>query len=59
MSYILLVLVIIMGCVVHKIFSSCITVIHFNFKSVFTEWFWCIAIGGIIVGLVGNFLGLL
>ena len=36
-----------------------VTVIHFGFQSVFTEWFWCIMAGGIIVALAGKALGLL
>lgn len=59
MSYVLAIRVIVMGVIVHKIYTSCVDVIHFSFRSVFTEWFWCIMIGGIIVGLVGNALGLL
>lgn len=53
MSVVLLILIIVMGLIVHKIYSSLFTVIHFSFQSVFTEWFWCIMIGAIIVGLVG------
>lgn len=59
MSIVLAILVLVMGVIVHKIYASFVTVIHFSFRSVFTEWFWCIMIGGIIVGLVGNALGLL
>lgn len=59
MQIVLCILVIVMGMVVHKIYTSFFEVIHFSFRSVFSEWFWCIAIGGIIVGAVGNALGLL
>ena len=59
MSIVLASLVLVMGVIVHKIYASCVTVIHFGFRSVFTEWFWCIVAGGLIVGLVGNALGLL
>ena len=55
----LAILIIVMGVVVHSIYNKLFTVIHFSFRSVFTEWFWCIAVGGIIVGLVGSALGLL
>ena len=48
MSVVLLILIIVMGLIVHKIYSSLFTVIHFSFQSVFTEWFWCIMIGAII-----------
>ena len=59
MQIVLLILIIVMGLVVHKIYTSFFTVLHFSFQSVFTEWFWCIAIGAIIVGALGNALGLL
>ena len=49
MSVVLLILIIVMGLIVHKIYSSLFTVIHFSFQSVFTEWFWCIMIGANIV----------
>ena len=39
MSYVLAILVIVMGVIVHKIYTSCVDVIHFSFRSVFTEWF--------------------
>lgn len=59
MQVALAILVIVMGEVVHSIYNKLFTVIHFSFRSVFTEWFWCIAVGGIIVALVGSALGLL
>ena len=59
MSYVLAILVIVMGLIVHKIYTSFFDVIHFSFRSVFSEWFWCIMIGGVIVGVLGNVLGLL
>lgn len=54
-----MILILIMGALVHKIYTSCVSVIHFGFRSVFTEWLWCIVIGGIIVGLIGRAIGLL
>ena len=59
MQVALAILIIVMGVVVHSIYNKLFTVINFSFRSVFTEWFWCIAVGGIIVGLVGSALGLL
>lgn len=59
MQILLCILIIVMGMIVHKIYSSFVTVIHFSLGSIFSEWFWCIAIGGIIVALVGSALGLL
>lgn len=59
MSVVLAILVLVMRAIVHRIYASIVTVIHFSFRSIFTEWFWCIVIGGMIVGLVGNALGLL
>ena len=59
MSYVLAILVIVMGLIVHKVYTSFFDVIHFSFRSVFSEWFWCIMIGGVIVGVLGNALGLL
>ena len=59
MSITLMILILIMGALVHKIYTSCVSVIHFVFRSVFTEWLWCIVIGGIIVGLIGRAIGLL
>ena len=59
MQVALAILVIVMGVVVHSIYNKLFTVIRFSFRSVFTEWFWCIAVGGIIVALVGSALGLL
>ena len=40
MSIVLCILILVMGVIVHKIYASCVTVIHFGFQSVFTEWFW-------------------
>lgn len=57
MSVILAILILVMGVIVHKIYASCVTVIHFGFQSVFTEWFWCIMIGAIIVALIAKALG--
>ena len=59
MSIVLCILILVMGVIVHKIYAICVTVIHFGFQSVFTEWFWCIMAGGIIVALAGKALGLL
>ena len=59
MQVALAILIIVMGVVVHSIYNKHFPVIHFSFRSVFTDWFWCIAVGGIIVGLVGSALGLL
>ena len=59
MSIVLCILILVMCVIVHKIYASCVTVIHFGFQSVFTEWFWCIMAGGIIVALAGKALGLL
>ena len=59
MSIVLCILRLVMGVIVHKIYASCVTVIHFGFQSVFTEWFWCIMAGAIIVALAGKALGLL
>lgn len=59
MSIVLCILILVMGVIVHKIYASWVTVIHFGFQSVFTEWFWCIMAGGIIVALAGKALGLL
>lgn len=59
MSIVLCILILVMGVIVHKIYANCVTVIHFGFQSVFTEWFWCIMAGGIIVALAGKALGLL
>ena len=59
MSIVLCILILVMGVIVHKIYASCVTVIHFGFQSVFTEWFWCIMAGAIIVALAGKALGLL
>lgn len=59
MSIVLCILILVMGVIVHKIYAGCVTVIHFGFQSVFTEWFWCIMAGGIIVALAGKALGLL
>lgn len=59
MSIVLCILILVMGVIVHKIYACCVTVIHFGFQSVFTEWFWCIMAGGIIVALAGKALGLL
>ena len=59
MSIVLCILILVMGVIVHKIYASSVTVIHFGFQSVFTEWFWCIMAGGIIVALAGKALGLL
>ena len=59
MSIVLCILILVMGVIVHKIYASCVTVIHFGFQSVFTEWFWCIMAGGIIVALAGKAVGLL
>lgn len=39
MSIVLCILILVMGVIVHKIYASCVTVIHFGFQSVFTEWF--------------------
>ena len=47
MQVALAILVIVMGVVVHSIYNKLFTVIHFSFRSVFTEWFWCIEVGGI------------
>ena len=33
--------------------------IHFGFRSVYTEWFWCIVVAGVIVGLIGRAIGVL
>ena len=49
MSIVLCILILVMGVIVHKIYASCVTVIHFGFQSVFTEWFWCIMAGAIIL----------
>ena len=57
MSIVLCILILVMGVIVHKIYASCVTVIHFGFQSVFTEW--CIMAGAIIVALAGKALGLL
>ena len=57
MSIVLCILILVMGVIVHKIYASCVTVI--GFQSVFTEWFWCIMAGAIIVALAGKALGLL
>ena len=54
MSVALMILILIMGAIIHKIYASCVTVIHFGFRSVFTEWFWCIVVAGVIVGLIGR-----
>ena len=43
MQVALAILIIVMGVVVHSIYNKLFTVIHFSFRSVFTEWFWCIA----------------
>lgn len=59
MSVILAILILVMGVIVHKIYASCVTVIHFGFPSVFTEWFWCIMAGAIIVALIAKALGLI
>lgn len=59
MSIVLCILILVMGVIVHKIYARCVTVIHFGFQSVFTEWFWCIMAGAIIVALAGKALGLL
>ena len=59
MSIVLGILILVMGVIVHKIYASCVTVIHFGFQSVFSEWFLCIMAGGIIVELAGKALGLL
>ena len=60
MSVALMILILIMGAIIHKIYASCVTVIHFGFRSVFTaEWFWCIVVAGVIVGLIGRAIGVL
>ena len=59
MSVALMILILIMGANIHKIYASCVTVIHFGFRSVFTEWFWCIVVAGVIVGLIGRAIGVL
>lgn len=59
MSVALMILILIMGAIIHKIYASCVTVIHFGFRSVFAEWFWCIVAAGVIVGLIGRAIGVL
>lgn len=59
MSMVLLILILVAGVIVHWLYTSCFTVVHFGFQSVFTEWFWCIIVGAIIVALLGKALGLL
>ena len=59
MSIVLCILILVMGVIVHKIYASCVTVIHFGFQSAFTESFWSSMAGGIIVALAGKALGLL
>ena len=59
MSMVLLILILVAGVIVHWLYTSCFTVVHFGFQSVFTEWFWCIIAGAIIVALIGKALGLL
>ena len=54
-----MILILIIGAIIHKIYASCVTVIHFGFRSVFTEWFWCIVVAGVIVGLIGRAIGVL
>ncbi len=56
---VLLILILVAGVIVHWLYTSCFTVVHFGFQSVFTEWFWCIIVGAIIVALIGKALGLL
>lgn len=59
MSTVLGILILVVGVIVHKIYASCVTVIHFSFQSVFAEWLGCIIAGGLIVGIIGQALGLL
>lgn len=54
MSVALMILILIMGAIIHKIYVSCVTVIHFGFRSVFTEWFWCIVVAGVIVAVLST-----
>ena len=56
MSMVLLILILVAGVIVHWLYTSCFTVVHFGFQSVFTEWFWCIIVGAIIVALIGKAL---
>ena len=52
MSMVLLILILVAGVIVHWLYTSCFTVVHFGFQSVFTEWFWCIIVCAIIVALI-------